>query len=212
MAARSTILSESAKPNPSQSPKKRPTPIDKDKIREGVRLLLEGIGEDLTREGLARTPQRVADFYEEAFAGLAIDPCREVSLYTADNRDELIIVRDISFYSICEHHLLPFFGKAHVAYIPGDNKITGFSHLARVIEILARRPTTQEMLTSEAANVLKKTIRPKGILIVTEAEHLCLTMRGIKKPGSVTITSAIRGCLRREATRAEAFALIKGGR
>jgi GTP cyclohydrolase IA len=154
----------------------------------------------------------VADFYEEAFAGLAIDPSREVALYTADNRDELIIVKDISFYSICEHHLLPFFGKAHVAYIPGDNKITGFSHLARVIEILARRPTTQEMLTSEAANVIKKTIRPKGVLIVTEAEHLCLTMRGIKKPGSVTITSAIRGCLRREATRAEAFALIKGSR
>lgn len=177
---------------------------------EGVRLILEGVGEDLEREGLNRTPQRVADFYEEAFAGIGIDPRQKVNLYTADNRDELIIVRDITFYSICEHHLLPFFGKAHIAYIPGHNKITGFSHLARVIETLARRPTTQEVLTSEAANVLKEIIRPKGILIITEAQHLCLTMRGIKKPGSVTITSAIRGCLRKEATRAEALALIKG--
>lgn len=175
-----------------------------------MRLILEGIGEDLDREGLKRTPQRVADFYEEAFSGIGVDPRQKVNLYTAENRNELIIVRDISFYSICEHHLLPFFGKAHIAYIPGHNKITGFSHLARVIETLAHRPTTQEELTSDAANVLRQIIRPKGILIVTEAEHLCLTMRGIKKPGTVTITSAIRGCLRKEATRAEAFALIKG--
>lgn len=159
-----------------------------------------------------KTPQRVADFYEEIFAGLSQDPKREVTLYTAENRDELIIIRDISFYSMCEHHLLPFFGKAHIAYIPGDNKITGFSHLVRVIEILASRPTTQEVLTSNAANIIKDIIKPKGVLIVTEAEHLCLTMRGIKKPGSQTITSAIRGCLRKEATRAEAFALIKGSK
>jgi GTP cyclohydrolase I len=173
-------------------------------------MILEGIGEDVEREGLIRTPERIADFYEETFSGLFQDPRQEVTLYTAENRDELIIVRDISFYSMCEHHLLPFFGQAHVAYIPGNNKITGFSHLARVIEILARRPTTQEALTSKAANIIRKIIKPKGILIVTEAEHLCLTMRGIKKPGSRTITSAIRGCLRKEATRAEAFALIKG--
>jgi len=177
---------------------------------EGVRLILDGIGEDVEREGLMNTPQRVADFYEETFSGLNQDPRQQVTLYTAENRDELIIVRDITFYSMCEHHLLPFFGLAHVAYIPGNNKITGFSHLAKVIEILARRPTTQEALTSKAANILRKIIKPKGILIVTEAEHLCLTMRGIKKPGSRTITSAIRGCLRKEATRAEAFALIKG--
>jgi len=161
---------------------------------------------------LRRTPERVAEFYEEVFSGIGVDPRREVSLYTAENRDELIIVRDISFYSICEHHLLPFFGKAHIAYIPDEHKITGFSHLARVIETLARRPTTQEVLTSEAANILRSSIKPKGILIVTEAEHLCLTMRGVKKPGSMTVTSAIRGCLRKEATRAEAFALIKGAR
>jgi len=135
-----------------------------------------------------------------------------VTLYTAENRDELIIIRDIPFYSMCEHHLLPFFGKAHVAYVPGDNKITGFSHLARVIEILARQPTTQEVLTSKAADIIRRTIKPKGVLIVTEAEHLCLTMRGIKKPGTMTITSAIRGCLRKDATRAEAFALIKGSK
>lgn len=197
--------------NRSRSPKQRHRRIDKDKIIEGVRLILEGIGEDVKREGLVNTPERIADFYEETFSGVGMDPKQEVTLYTAENRDELIIIRDIPFYSMCEHHLLPFFGKAHVAYIPGDNKITGFSHLARVIEILARRPTTQEALTSEAANIIRKTIRPKGILIVTEAEHLCLTMRGIKKPGSRTITSAIRGMLRKEATRAEAFALIKGG-
>jgi GTP cyclohydrolase I len=197
--------------NRSRSPNQRRKRIDKDKIIEGVRLILEGIGEDTAREGLINTPQRIADFYEETFSGLGMDPKQEVTLYTAENRDELIIIRDIPFYSMCEHHLLPFFGKAHVAYIPGDNKITGFSHLARVIEILARRPTTQEVLTSKAANIIRKTIRPKGILIVTEAEHLCLTMRGIKKPGSRTITSAIRGMLRKEATRAEAFALIKGG-
>ncbi len=192
--------------------KGRRAPIDKGKIVAGVRLILEGIGEDVDREGLAKTPQRVADFYEEVFCGIGEDASEQVTLYTAENRDELIIVRDISFYSICEHHLLPFFGKAHIAYIPGANKITGFSHLARVIETLARRPTTQEALTSEAANILRRSIRPKGILIVTEAEHLCLTMRGVKKPGSVTVTSAIRGCLRREATRAEAFALIKGAK
>ncbi|MCP4570081.1 MAG: GTP cyclohydrolase I FolE [FCB group bacterium] len=210
MATKSTNSSGSNRKNRKQKPKRLRQPINKKKIRDGVRLILEGVGEDLDREGLKRTPQRVADFYEEAFAGIGVDPRQKVNLYTADNRDELIIVRDITFYSICEHHLLPFFGKAHIAYIPGHNKITGFSHLARVIETLAHRPTTQEVLTSEAANVLKQIIRPKGILIVTEAEHLCLTMRGIKKPGSVTITSAIRGCLRKEATRAEAFALIKG--
>lgn len=154
----------------------------------------------------------MAEFYEEAFSGVGVSASENVTLYTAENRDEMIIVRDIPFYSMCEHHLLPFFGKAHVAYIPGDNKITGFSHLARVIETLARRPTTQEVLTSKAANVIRKTIKPKGVLIVTEAEHLCLTIRGIKKPGSMTITSAIRGCMRKDATRAEAFALIKGPR
>lgn len=161
---------------------------------------------------MIRTPERVAEFYEEAFSGVGVSASENVTLYTAENRDEMIIVRDIPFYSMCEHHLLPFFGKAHVAYIPGDNKITGFSHLARVIETLARRPTTQEVLTSKAANVIRKTIKPKGVLIVTEAEHLCLTIRGIKKPGSMTITSAIRGCMRKDATRAEAFALIKGPR
>jgi len=177
-----------------------------------VRLILEGIGEDPEREGLQRTPQRVAEFYIETFSGVGVDPRKKVSLYTADNRDELIIVRDIPFYSMCEHHLLPFFGKAHVAYIPGNNKITGFSHLVQVIETLARRPTTQEMLTSEAANIINRIVRPKGVLVITEAEHLCLTMRGIKKPGTLTTTSAIRGILRKEETRAEAFALIKGGR
>ena len=168
MAVKSTISSDPKKKNRKPKQKKPPRPIDKKKIRDGVRLILEGIGEDLNREGLQKTPQRVADFYEEAFAGIGVDPRQKVNLYTADNRDELIIVRDISFYSMCEHHLLPFFGKAHIAYIPGHNKITGFSHLARVIETLAHRPTTQEVLTSEAVNVLRRIIQPKGILIVTE--------------------------------------------
>ncbi|MEZ5358149.1 MAG: GTP cyclohydrolase I FolE [Candidatus Zixiibacteriota bacterium] len=210
MVTKSTKSSPPAKRRTSR--KQLPKPIDRDKIVAGVRLILEGIGEDVEREGLIRTPERVAEFYEEAFSGVGVSASENVTLYTAENRDEMIIVRDIPFYSMCEHHLLPFFGKAHVAYIPGDNKITGFSHLARVIETLARRPTTQEVLTSKAANVIRKTIKPKGVLIVTEAEHLCLTIRGIKKPGSMTITSAIRGCMRKDATRAEAFALIKGPR
>ncbi|MCK5126134.1 MAG: GTP cyclohydrolase I FolE [candidate division Zixibacteria bacterium] len=204
------MKSSTRKTTPKKSRKHPLRRIDKEKIISGIKLVIEGIGEDPTREGLVRTPERVAGFYEEAFSGVGVNASEEVTLYTAENRDEMIIVKDIPFYSMCEHHLLPFFGKAHIAYIPGKNKITGFSHLARVIETLARRPTTQEVLTSTAANILRKSIKPKGILIVTEAEHLCMTIRGVKKPGSMTITSAIRGCMRKDATRAEAFALIKG--
>jgi GTP cyclohydrolase I len=207
---KSTISSIPPTENQKKPRKKHRNLIDRDKIVEGVRLILEGIGENISREGLQRTPERVAEFYLEAFSGVGVKASEKVTLYTAENRDEMVIVKDIPFYSICEHHLLPFFGKAHVAYIPNNNKITGFSHLARVIEILARRPTTQEVMTSKAANVIRRTINPKGVLIVTEAEHLCLTMRGIKKPGTKTLTSAIRGCMRKDATRAEAFALIKG--
>ena len=173
-------------------------------------MILEAVGEDPQREGLKDTPRRVADFYEEIFAGLNENPQDQLKLYSAPNQDEMIIVKDIFFHSLCEHHLLPFFGKAHIAYIPSDNKITGFSRLVRVVEVLARRPQLQERLTAQVADALMKVLKPKGVLVVIEAEQMCLTMRGLKKPGSVTITSAIRGTLRKDALRKEAFALIKG--
>jgi GTP cyclohydrolase I len=184
--------------------------MDKIKIQKAVRMILEAIGEDPDRDGLVDTPRRVADFYQEIFAGLSEDPEDQVKLYSAPNQDEMIIAKDIFFHSLCEHHLLPFFGKAHIAYIPTDNKITGFSRLVRVIEVLARRPQLQERLTAQIADVLMKVAKPKGVLVILEAEQMCLTMRGLKKPGSVTITSALRGDLKKEALRKEAFSLIKG--
>lgn len=192
--------------------------MDKDKIQKAVKMILEAVGEDGKREGLKDTPRRVADFYEEIFAGLSEDPEGQIKLYsaqtgghpTAPNQDEMIIAKDIFFYSLCEHHLLPFFGKAHIAYIPSDNQITGFSRLVRVIEVLARRPQLQERLTAQIADVLMKVLKPKGVLVIMEAEQMCLTMRGLRKPGSATITSAVRGDLKKEALRKEAFSLIKG--
>ena len=194
-----------------KSPKmnRRPKQMDKDKIIKGARLILEGIGEDPGREGLKRTPERIYEFYKEFLIGLKTSPEKTLKLYTTPNKDELIIVKDISFYSMCEHHLLPFFGKVHVAYIPQKNKITGFSNLVKIVEILARRPTVQEELTSSIADTIMKVIVPKGLLVIIEAEHLCLTMIGVKKTGSQTVTSAVRGILRNQATRAEAMALIK---
>ncbi len=173
-------------------------------------MILEAVGEDPERDGLKDTPKRVADFYEEIFAGLSENPEAQIKLYSAPNQDEMIIVKDIFFYSLCEHHLLPFFGKAHIAYIPTNNQITGFSRLVRVIEVLARRPQLQERLTAQTADVLMKVLKPKGVLVIMEAEQMCLTMRGLKKPGSVAITSAVRGTLKEDALRKEAFALIKG--
>jgi len=184
--------------------------MDKEKIISGVKLILEGIGEDPAREGLVRTPERVYEFYRE-FLGddLRKKPDRAVKLYTTPNKDELIIVRDIAFFSLCEHHLLPFFGKVHIAYIPQPNKITGFSNLVEIVETFARRPTVQERMTSAIADTIKKDIAAKGALVIIEAEHLCLTMIGVKKPGSKTVTSAVRGILRDQATRTEAMTLIK---
>ncbi len=173
-------------------------------------MILEAVGEDPKRDGLRDTPKRVADFYEEIFAGLSQDPQAQIKLYSAPNQDEMIIAKDIFFHSLCEHHLLPFFGKAHIAYVPTDNQITGFSRLVRVIEVLARRPQLQERLTAEIADVLMKVLKPKGVLVIMEAEQMCLTMRGLKKPGSVTITLAVRGTLKKDALRKEAFSLIKG--
>ncbi|MCP4703419.1 MAG: GTP cyclohydrolase I FolE [candidate division Zixibacteria bacterium] len=193
-----------------RSPKKnqRRKSMDKEKITKGVQLILEGIGEDLNREGLKRTPERVYEFYKEFLGGINRKPEKALKLYTTPNKDELIIVKDISFYSMCEHHLLPFFGKVHVAYIPQENKITGFSNLVKIVEALAHRPTVQEELTSSIADTIIKVVAPKGLLVIIEAEHLCLTMIGVKNTESNTVTSAVRGILRKQATRAEAMSLI----
>jgi len=184
--------------------------MDKTEIEAGVKRILKAIGEDPQREGLKDTPRRVAEMYEEIFGGISADPRKELKVYSTQNQDEMILVRDVPFYSICEHHLMPFFGVAHVAYIPNNDQITGFSSLVRVMDTMARRPQLQERLTTEIADVVMEILQPKGVLVVIEAEHMCLSMRGVKKPGSVTTTSAMRGVMRREATRAEAFSLIKG--
>ncbi len=186
--------------------------MDREKIMEGVKLILEGIGEDPGREGLVGTPERVADAYMELFSGLGHLLDEEINIYKVDNHDEMIIVKDIPFYSICEHHLLPFFGEAHVIYIPDGNRITGLSNLVRMLESAARRPQLQERLTTEVCDTLMKVLEPLGVMVLIEAEHLCLTMRGVQKPGTKIVTSAMRGGLRREATRLEALNLVYGGR
>lgn len=184
--------------------------IDPEKIREGVRLVLEGIGQNPERPGIAATPERVARMYQEIFGGVDADPDPLLSTLPSEQHDEVVLIRDIPFYSVCEHHLLPFIGKAHVAYLP-DGKITGLSKIARVIDVLSRRPQVQERLTSEIADAFDRVLQPRGVLVIIEAEHLCMTMRGIKKPGSMTVTSVVRGIFREnEATRKEALALIYG--
>jgi len=182
--------------------------FDRKKIEEGVRLILEGVGEDVNREGLQRTPERMVEYFEEVLAGYNEDPAKELRKYTTSNKDEMIILKDISFYSLCEHHLLPFFGKVHIAYIPADDKVAGFDNMVRVVEILSQRLMVQERMTTDIADAMHEAIQPKGVLIVVEAEHLCLTMRGRKKPGNKIVTSAIRGMMRKDATRAEALSLI----
>jgi len=184
--------------------------VDKKKIEKGIKLVLEGIGEDLRRAGLMKTPARVAAMYEEIFAGLGKDPEEVLQVSVGEGHDEIVLVKDIPLYSICEHHLLPFSGKAHVAYIPQGKRVTGLSKLARVVDILARRPQLQERLTTSIAETLMKGLRPRGVLVVIEAEHLCMSMRGVKKPGALTVTSAVRGIFKaNEKTRTEALTLIK---
>ncbi len=160
-------------------------------------------------EGLKDTPRRIAEFYEQFFTGLQRDPEEKLKLYRAENKDEMIIARDIHFFSMCEHHFLPFYGYVHIAYIPENNTITGFSRLVDVIETVARKPQIQERMTTEIAEIIMDVLHPKGVLVIVEAEQLCLTMRGFSQPGSKTVSSAIRGILRKDATRAEALALIK---
>ena len=166
--------------------------MDKEKIKEGVKLILEGVGEDTTREGLLETPDRIARMYEELFAGLHTDASEHLAKTFHVDNNEMVIEKDITFYSMCEHHLMPFYGKAHVAYIP-NGKVTGLSKLARTVDVYARRPQIQERLTVQIADALERTLNPKGIMVMLEAEHTCMTMRGIKKPGSKTITTVTRG-------------------
>jgi len=185
--------------------------FDEQKIEHAVRLILEAIGEDPDREGLKDTPSRVARMYSEIFQGLREDPEVHLEKIFPEQHNEMVIVKDIPLYSMCEHHLLPFYGKAHVAYIPRKGNLTGLSKLARVVEGYARRPQLQERLTSQIADSIMDRLNAYGVLVVIEAEHMCMTFRGVKKPGSKTITSAVRGGFQKnEATRAEAFALIKG--
>jgi GTP cyclohydrolase I len=183
--------------------------IDKERVKAAVREILAAIGDDPDREGLIETPDRVARMFEEIFAGLHKDPRSEIKIFQEDNHEEMIVVKDIPTYSVCEHHLLPFVGVAHVVYIPRKGKIMGLSKLARIVDTLAKKPQLQERLTSEVANVIMEAIDPMGVAVVIEAEHLCMTMRGIKKPGSKTITSALRGTIKTDArTRAEVMSLI----
>jgi GTP cyclohydrolase I len=186
-------------------------PVDLELIAKGVRLILEGIGEDPNRPGLRRTPERVAEMYEELTAGLREDPLQHLVPLPGDTHDEMVIVKDISIASICEHHLAPFVGKCHIAYIPKDGRILGLSKLARLAETFARRLQVQERLTSDIANTLFNALNPLGVMVVIEAEHTCMTLRGVKKPGAMTITSTVLGGFRKDPrTRAEAMALIKG--
>jgi GTP cyclohydrolase I len=188
-------------------------PVDGNKIRDSVREILEAIGEDPHRDGLQRTPERVAEMYEELFSGVGRDPVEELDIVFDAGHDEMIMVRDIPLYSVCEHHLIPFLGKAHVAYVPNrKGQITGLSKIARLVDLLSKRPQVQERLTTQIADALENALEPRGVLVVIEAEHLCMSMRGVRKPGSQTVTSAVRGVFRtREATRAEAMNLIARG-
>ena len=178
--------------------------IDQEKIKQAVRLLLEGIGEDPSREGLVETPERIARMYEEIYGGLTEDAGVHLAKTFTVEHSEMVLEKDITFYSTCEHHLLPFYGKAHIAYIP-DGRVVGLSKLARTVEVYARRPQIQEQLTGQIADALEKYLEPKGVMVMIEAEHMCMTMRGIKKPGSKTVTVAKRGVFAEEEALQNTF-------
>ncbi|GIU98991.1 MAG: GTP cyclohydrolase 1 [Actinomycetota bacterium] len=184
--------------------------MDRAKIERAVRMIIEAIGDDPEREGVQETPARVAEMYEEIFAGIGRDPEELITVVRGAEHDEMIMVKDIPLYSVCEHHLLPWVGRAHVAYIPSkDGRITGLSKIARVVDLCAKRLQVQERLTTEIADAIERALEPRGVFVVIEAEHLCMTMRGIRKPGSRTVTSAVRGLFRTDArTRQEAMNLI----
>jgi len=184
--------------------------VDTDRIEKAVREILEAIGENPDRDGLRRTPERVARMYAEVFSGLHDSPDQHLSVTFSADHDEMIMVKDIPLYSMCEHHLVPMMGKAHVAYVPNENgRITGLSKLARLVDSYSRRPQVQERLTSQIADEIERSLAPKGVLVVIEAEHLCMSMRGVQKPGTTTVTSAVRGLFRdNPATRAEALQFL----
>lgn len=187
--------------------------VDQPRIAAAVREILEAIGEDPQRDGLLDTPTRVARAYAEIFGGLHQDPSEVLGTTFDVDHNEMILVRDIELYSVCEHHLLPFHGLAHLAYIPAkDGRVAGLSKMARLVDLYARRPQVQERLTTEIADALEAHLSPRGVLVVVEAEHLCMSMRGIRRPGARTVTSTVRGQLRNPATRAEAMSLVTGGR
>lgn len=184
--------------------------MDLKKIEKGVRLILEGIGEDPDRAGLKDTPERVARMYQEIFTGLETPTEEILKAIEGESHDEMVLLKDIPFYSVCEHHLLPFIGKAHVAYIPSGGRIAGLSELAKAVEVFAKRLQVQERLTTQLADLIMEKLKPKGAMVIIDAEHLCISMRGVKKSGSKTVTSAVRGIFRtRQSTREELLELIK---
>ncbi|NMD71141.1 GTP cyclohydrolase I FolE [Bacillus sp. DNRA2] len=183
--------------------------VNRAQIEEGIRLILEAVGEDPNREGLLDTPKRVAKMYEEVFSGLTIDPKEYFETIFSEDHEELVLVKDIPFYSMCEHHLVPFYGVAHVAYIPRNGRVAGLSKLARAVEAVSRRPQLQERITATVVDTIMETLEPHGAMVVVEAEHMCMTMRGVNKPGAKTVTSAVRGVFAEDATkRSEVLAYI----
>lgn len=184
--------------------------MDKIKIEKAVRQILEAIGENPKRKDLLETPRRVAQMYEEIFSGIKVDPEKELEVILDQKHNEIILLRGIPLYSVCEHHLLPFLGRANIAYIPKNGRVTGLSKLARVVDILARRPQVQERLTTQIAEIVMSKLKPLGVMVVIEAEHMCMSMRGVRKPGTMTVTSAVRGVFKEnEKTRSEALALMR---
>lgn len=185
--------------------------INHEKIQEGFRMIIEAVGEDPEREGLKETPARIARMYEEVFQGLNQDPKEYFATIFGEDHEELVLIKDIPFYSMCEHHFLPFYGVAHVGYIPRNGRVTGLSKLARAVEAIAKRPQLQERITATLADSMMSELEPHGVIIVVEAEHMCMTMRGVKKPGAKTLTSGVRGVFAEDSSsRSEAFSLIKG--
>jgi len=183
--------------------------MDRNKIEHAIRLLLEGVGEDPDRPALKKTPSRVADMFEEILSGMQDTPDEELSVFETEQYDQMVLVKDIPVYSMCEHHMLPFIGKAHVAYIPDSGRVTGLSKLVRVVHAYMRRLQVQENLTEQIASTLMKNLKPKGVMVVIEAEHLCMSMRGVQQPGTCTVTSSVKGIFRtNRATREETLALI----
>jgi GTP cyclohydrolase I len=184
--------------------------MDKKKIEKAIREILEAIGEDPKRKDLKDTPSRVAEMYEEIFSGIKMDPEKELEVILDQKHHEIILLKGIPLYSICEHHLIPFIGRVHIAYIPKHGRVTGLSKLVRVVEVLSRRPQVQERVTTQIAEIVMSKLKPMGVMVVIEAEHLCMSFRGIKKPGILTVTSAVRGIFKEnEKTRSEALALMK---